>query len=227
MATEPHVTRKQLLKDVDPVYQAGNKLMERLVVNKTPLLTLLAMIVLTAAGLGVYQNQQAKDVLKMEGLLFEMETIRTDTKDKSGDAVLGELKSKFESISEGKQKSRANLLLADSYFQYEKYDDAEKIYSELKSTAGSDVLISDLARRGLAHVFEGKKNYSKAIEVYKSIIDNPGPLPVFYIYLGLSRAHELNGDMENAKLVLRDMEAKFPEHADLQKAKLLLKKLEG
>ncbi len=227
MASENPVSRKQLLKDVDPVYQASSKLMERLVVNKVPLFTLLGILVFSAAGLGIYQKQEAKKILAMEGLVFEMEQIRKNAKDKSGDTVLSELKSKYEEISEGKQKSRGRLLLADSFFQYEKYDDAEKAYSELKSNTGGDLLTVDLARRGLAHVQEGKKEYKKAIQTYKSIIDNPGPLPVFYVYLSLARSHELNGDVENAKLVLRDIEAKFPEHADLERVKLQLKKLEG
>ncbi len=227
MAADPQVTRKQLLKDADPIYQASSKLMERLVVNKVPLFTILILMVLSAAGLGIYQKQQANLVLEKEALFFEMTQIRENAKDKSADTVLGELKTKFEAISDGKQKSRAHLLLADSYFQYEKYGEAEKAYMEIKSNSGQDALTRDIARRGLGHVYESKQDYAKAVEVYKTIIDNPGPLPVFYVYLSLARSHELKGDVEKAKLVLRDIETKFPEHADLEKAKLQLKKLEG
>ncbi|QPJ63416.1 MAG: tetratricopeptide repeat protein [Candidatus Nitronauta litoralis] len=227
MAAEQEVSRKQLLKEVDPVYSAGSKIMERLVVNKVPLFILLAIIVFSAAGLGIYQKQQAKKILQAEGLVFEMEQIRENAKDKSADAVLNELKTKFEEISEGKQKRRGQLLLADSYFQYGKFDDAEKVYSELKNNATGDLLTVDLARRGLGHVYESKKDFDKAIQAYKSIIDNPGPLPVFYVYLSLARSHELKGDVENAKLVLRDIEAKFPEHPDIERVRLQIKKLEG
>lgn len=227
MAAEQEISRKQLLKDVDPVFSAGSKLMERIVVNKVPLFTLLAIIVFSAAGLGIYQKQQTKKILEAEGLVFEMEQIRKNAKDKSSDAVLNELKAKFDGISEARQKRRGHLLLADSYFQFEKYDDAEKAYSELKNNAAGDLLTVDLARRGLAHVYESKKDFAKAIQSYKSIIDNPGPLPVFYVYLSLARSHELKGDVENAKLVLRDIEAKFPEHPDLERVKLQIKKLEG
>ncbi|MCA9482335.1 MAG: tetratricopeptide repeat protein [Nitrospina sp.] len=227
MATDPKTSRKHLLKDPDPFYSASNQFMERLLVNKVPLAILLVSIVLIAAGLGIYQKQQFKKTLSMEELYFQMQQMLEKEKDASPDKILGDLKGKFGEFDEGKQKKRAHLLLADAYYRFEKYQEAEKEYREIRDNAGADLLVKDLARRGLAHVMEGKKDYKAAIEIYKSIIDNPGPLPVFYEYTGLARAYELSGDKENAKLILRDLTTKFPDHPDLSRVQLQLKQLEG
>ncbi len=227
MAAESKISRKELLKDSDPFFSASNKLMERLLVNKVPLMVLVGTIVLVAAGLGIYQKQQFRKTLEREQIYFQMQQVLEKKKDASPDKILEELSALYTTIDSGKQKLRAQLLLADTYYRFQKYQEAEGEFKSLQEGAGSDILVKDLARRGLAHVLEAKKDFAGAIQAYKSIIDNPGPLPVFYEYMGLARSYDLSGDKENAKLVLRDLQSKYPEHPDLNRAQLLLKELEG
>jgi tetratricopeptide (TPR) repeat protein len=84
-----------------------------------------------------------------------------------------------------------------------------------------------MAQSGMAHSYESKKDFKKAIIHYKKIIDQPGESPLFYVHLGLARCYELTQDTQNAILILREMQTKFPKHASLEKVNLSLKRLEG
>ena len=84
-----------------------------------------------------------------------------------------------------------------------------------------------MAHSGIAHLYEGKKDFLKAIEHYKKIIDHPGEAPLFYTYLGLARSYELSSDSKNALLILREMQTKFPKHVGLEKVNLSIKRLES
>jgi len=227
MAAEHRVSRKQLLKEPDAFQVASSRFMERLLQNRVALLVLLGGLIILAGVIGFIQSNKAGKNLEMERLYFEMTQIRDQAKDQSPDEILKNLQVKFQEMDEGEPKRRARLLLADAYYRNQQYGDAVQIYSEAKISAGSDPLITALASQGLAHSLEAQKDYKQAIAAYKSIIDSPGSLPLFYVYLGLARSYEQSGDPQNAILVLRDMQAKFPGHDDRARVDTLLQRLEA
>lgn len=227
MAAEHRVTRKQLLKEPDAFQVASSRFMERLVQNRVPLLFLLGGLILLAGVIGFIQSNKSGKNLEMERLYFEMTQIRDQGQDRSPEEVLKNLQAKFKEMDEGEQKRRARLLLADAYYQNQQYSEAARIYNEAKMAASSDPLIAALASQGWAQSLEAQKDFKQAIAAYKSIIDSPGSLPLFYVYLGLARSYEQSGDTHNAILALRDMQAKFPGHDDRGRVDTLLKRLEA
>jgi tetratricopeptide (TPR) repeat protein len=130
-------------------------------------------------------------------------------------------------LEEGNQKLRARLLLGDVHYQNKKFDDALSLFKKVLDSAQPGALNYYMAQSGMAHSYEGKKDYTKAITHYKNIIDRPGESPLFNTYLGLARCYELSQDSKNALLILREMQTNFPEHSGLDKVNRSLKRLEG
>ena len=88
-------------------------------------------------------------------------------------------------------------------------------------------LSGQLARIGLAYSHEGKKDYKKAVEIYKSIVGNANGFPLFDMYIGLARCYELNKDKKNALTTLREVENKFQGHPQIDSVKRRIAKLSG
>ena len=108
-------------------------------------------------------------------------------------------------------------MLADSQYQNKYYDDALTSFKLVLDQAEPGTIDFYMAQSGTAHSYEGKRDFKKAIDHYKKIIDHPGESPLFYTYLGLARCYELAPDPKNALLILREMQTKFPNHAGLEK----------
>ena len=172
--------------------------------------------ILLVSFLGVWYNQQAK-ASKMESLLVEMEKVRNQS-GRQPDQVAADIEAYLQKFSEGAQKQRARLLLADIYFQNKHFDKAIQQYSEVTAKGSVENLVYSLAQLGLAYAYEGRKEHKKSIEIYKAIIDNKkSSLPLLPVYLDLARSYEMDNDPKNALLLLRDIKNKFPNIADLEK----------
>jgi len=132
----------------------------------------------------------------------------------------------LERCEHGPQKIRGGLRLAYRDYETGEYDASIEMYTEGVNKAKSGSLSHVLARKGMAYAYEGKKEYGRALEIYKSIIDSSPNFPLFYIYMGLARCYELSGDPANAVQVLRQMQTQFASHPDLEKVNQTLKRLE-
>ena len=163
--------------------------------------------------------------LRMESFYFEMEQAKTlegaNPKDKIKQMEL--LLSKF---SEGPQKQRAILLLADELYNTRAYDRAIEFYQDITKTFSSSSLPRQLATMGIAHSLEGKGDYKSAIVAYKTFIEHPNKYPLFYIYMSLARCYELNLDNNGALLTLREMKIKFSSHPKFGVIESELKRLD-
>ncbi len=82
-----------------------------------------------------------------------------------------------------------------------------------------------MAQAGRAYALEAQKNYPEAIEAYKSLIQNGHDYPLFDVYLSLARCYELADDYKNALLILREMENKFPGHAQMSQVERRIQRL--
>jgi len=226
MAQDTKLKRKDL-KEPDQFLVASNEFLDFLTRNKSVLISLLIGILVVAGGFLFVTQQKSSATLKMESLYFEMTQLVEEGDDLTGDQLISKLKSLLEQFEEGDQKSRAQLLLGDVQYQNKHYDDALSSFKMTLDKARPGKLNFYMAHSGMAHSYEAKKDFTNAIAHYKNIIDHPGESPLFYTYLGLARCYESAQDSKNALLILREIQTKFPEHADLEKVSLSLKRLEG
>ena len=186
---------------------------------------IVAFVLIVFGVIGVRYNTEVKS-LRMESLYFEMEKIR-NAKDLHSEKVADKMEKLLAEFSEGQQKQRATLMLADEFYRTRDYDRSISLYQDLLKSTHSDQLSYQLASAGMAYSLEGKKDYKQAIAVYKTIIENPSGYPLFHIYLSLARCYELNSDQNGALLTLREMKAKFSGHSKLSIVDARLKKLEA
>lgn len=226
MAQDTKLTRKDLKKP-DQFLVSSNKFLDFLARNKSVLIAVVAGLVLAGGGVLLVSHQNKAESLRMESLYYKMTQRVDENKESNGDQLISDLNYLFEQFNEGDQKLRAGVLLADSQYQNRHYDDAISSFKMVSDKASPGALIFFMAQSGLAHSYERKKDFKQAITHFKNIIDRPGEFPLFYTYLGLARCYELTQDTKNALLILREMQTKFSEHADLEKVDLSVKRLEG
>jgi len=226
MAQETKLKRKDL-KEPDQFLVASSTFLDFLTRNKSILVILLVGIIVVGGGFLFAIQQKSSERLRMEALYFQMTQLLEDEKGPAGEQRIPQLKSLLEQFDDGDQKIRARLLLGDAEYQYKNYDDALSSFRQILDQVQPGTINFYMAQSGMAHSYEGKKDFKNAIGHYKEIIDHPGESPLFYVYFGLARCYELSSDSKNALLILREMQTKFPEHAGLEKVNLSLKRLEG
>lgn len=83
-------------------------------------------------------------------------------------AKFDEVITKFPRTSSGKISLvyKGNILL-----KLDEYDEANKVYTIFLDKAGKEKLYRYFAWEGLGHAYEGKKDYVKALEAYKKILE--------------------------------------------------------
>ena len=102
-------------------------------------------------------------------------------------------------------------------------DSCEEYFLEIKNN--SQGLYHQMAIIGLGYIHEAKGEFKNAIDLYKSVIDANTSFPLFQVYWSLARCHISNNDTSNALLVLREMQIKFSETAELEKIDRRIKQL--
>jgi len=226
MSSKVKISRKEL-KEPDKFQKISSRFVKGLAGHKALMWGFLGSLVIAAGVFWIITEKQKEESQRMEGLYFRVDQLIK----KEGGTDPATLNSKIQDLmaqfQEGPQKLRARLLLAEMHYKKGEYDPAIALYTEVAQLSAPTETSHILARQGLAFSYEGQKNYSKAIEAYKSIIDTSPKFPLFYIYLGLSRSYQLNQDNKNAILILREMQNRFPNHAEKGKILSKLKELEG
>ncbi|GJL78167.1 MAG: hypothetical protein NPINA01_11560 [Nitrospinaceae bacterium] len=231
MAKRVKVSRKELLKEPDQFLSTSQKITLYTSEHRTRLLigagTIFALFVLV---LGFRYNQQVKS-LRMESLYFEMVKIQNgkpEESQKSDEAnadKIPEMEKLLGQFDEGPQQVRGSLLLAEEYFENDQFDKSIALYSDILDRSNPADLSHQLAKVGLGYSYEGKKEYGKAIETYKSLVNQPNGFPLFDVYISLARCYELNSDQKNALLTLREIETKFQGHPQLESVERRIAKL--
>lgn len=225
MAKRVKVSRKEFLKEQDQFLTTSQKVVAYLS-DRGPLLLSTAgvVIVLFALIAGYRYNQQMKE-MRMESLYSEMTKLHNGKSDQKPENTIGELEKLLAQFQDGPQKTRATLLLGEEYYKNQQYDKAIDIYTEVSGQSDGKEISRQLARMGLAYSHEGKKDYKKATEVYKTIVASDDGFPLFDVYLGLARCYELSADKKNALTTLREMENKFQSHPKIDSVKRRIDKL--
>jgi len=225
MAKRLKVTRKELLKEPDQFLSISQKVSLYASQHKNTLLIGTGVIVVFFGLLWGYRYNQQVQNLRMESLYLKMIKIHNQKPGKAPQDTTGELEKLLERFSEGPQQLRASLLLAEEYFQNGRFDKAIALYTDVRQRSGTKDLSRQLASVGLAYSYEGKKDYARAIDAYKALVNQPDGFPLFDVYTGLARCYELNNDPQNALLTLREIETKFQGHPQLESVKRRIARL--
>jgi hypothetical protein len=214
------VSRKDLFKEQDQFLSASEKAMIYFTENRATVIGVIAVIVIAGSSFLGFKYYNETRTLRDEAFYFEITKIVDSTDSSTSDAKVF-----LEKMGEGPQKDRASLLLGDMHFQNQEYDKAEAYYSAVMSHSSPSDINHQMAQVGLAYSHESKKDYKKAIGLFKSVIDANTGFPLFEVYWSLSKCHELNNDVSNALLILREMQIKFSKNPQVEKIEVRIKQL--
>ena len=222
MAKTAKIRRKDLIQP-DQFISTTDILIAYCSKHKTGLISIvISLIIVVFLGLWIKYNQNKKS-LGMESLYFKVEQAKS-AKDMNSKDKIKQIGLFLDEFSEGPQKQRALLVLADEYFNEASYDKAIEFYQNVVNGSGSS-LYQQLANMGIAYSLEGKNDYKNAINAYKTTIQYSNEYPLFDIYVGLARCYELNNEKNEALLTLREMQNKFPSHSKIDVIKSKIKAL--
>jgi lipopolysaccharide biosynthesis regulator YciM len=212
MAKTAKVRRKDLVRP-DQFISTTDILIAYCSKHKTKIISIvISLTVLVFSGLWIKNNQNKKN-LGMELLYFKVEQAKSAKESTSKDKIK-QMRLLLDNFSEGPQKQRALLVLADEYFNEASYDKAIDLYQNVLNGSRSS-LQHHLANMGIAYSLEGKKDYKNAINAYKTTIQYSNEYPLFDIYLRLARCYELNNEKNETLLTLREMQNKFSSHSKI------------
>jgi len=214
------ISRKDLFKEQDQFLSTSDKAMHYFMDNRATVIGVIAAIVIAGSSFLGFKYYNETRTLRDEAFYFEI----TKIVDKA-DSSASDAKVILEKMDDGPQKDRASLLLGDIHFQNQEYDKAEELYSAVMSHSSPSDINHQMAQVGLAYSHESRKDYKKAIGLFKSVIDANTAFPLFEVYWSLSKCHELNNDVSNALLILREMQIKFPQNPQLEKIEVRIKLL--
>ena len=224
MAKTEKIRRKDLIQP-DQFISTTDILIAYCSKHKTGLISIvISLIIVVFLGLWIKYNQNKKS-LGMESLYFKVEQAKS-AKDMNSKDKIKQIGLFLDEFSEGPQKQRALLVLADEYFNEASYDKAIEFYQNVVNGSGSS-LSQQLANMGIAYSLEGKNDYKNAINAYKTTIQYSNEYPLFDIYVGLARCYELNNEKNEALLTLREMQNKYPSHSKIDVIKSKIKALGG
>ena len=222
MAKKTKITRKVLLKEPDQFLSSTDKAMLFFKQNRSSVIGVVVGVIFLGLSFLGYQNYEKSQTMKFESLYFKMEQIAKNSEIKS-EKLQEKLIEIRDQIDEGPHRNRASLFLADIYFQYEDFDKAKSIYEEVRSKSSG--LNHEMAAVNLAYTYEAMGNLKKAIDLYKLVINSNSNFPLFQVYWSLARCHESNNDTSSALLILREMQIKFSDSAELKNIDSRIKEL--
>ena len=193
--------------------------------HKTALVsTITAILLIVFSGLSIRYNQNIKN-LRMESLYFKIEQIKAEN-NSSPQELIKKIENLLHEFSEGPQKKRATMILADQYYEIQAYDSAISLYRSILTESDPTNLQYQLVSLGIAYSLEGKKDYKGAIVAYKTIIESNNEYPLFHVYLSLARCYELNNNQNGALLTLREMNTRFLNHPKIELVESRIKNLD-
>ncbi|MFB0564942.1 MAG: tetratricopeptide repeat protein [Candidatus Aminicenantaceae bacterium] len=109
----------------------------------------------------------------------------------------------------GKFSALANVYLATYWIENGDFDRAISLLEKVEK--GKKDIFYFQAKDLLAKIYMRKKNYDKAIEIYKRIEeDNPSVYSLDVILFNLAEAYEKKGDVEGALALYKRIKEQFP-----------------
>jgi len=227
MSKEKKASRKEILKTPDQFLTFSERVVEYWSVRQPTLVAIGIGLLLTVVAIIGVDRMRNSNADAQETLIKKMALARSADSKESDKLSSAELEKIFNQIDNGNFKRRAGLILADALYEEKKYSESEKIYRLILSEAKPEDTQYQIAKVGLASSLEGQKKYKSAIETYRSLADDPASPTFLEVYFSLARCYELDGDSKGALMVLRQMQNKFQDHAQLNRVDQRIKELEN
>jgi len=224
MAKKEKFRRKQLKEADQFLTMSENVMLFTSKHSKSIMAASAGVVILILAIMGFRYNSQV-NAMRMEALYSDMTQLIKDKKDQDAKEVRPQLVKMVDEFSDGSQKLRAKLLLADFYYRNGDYSQALDLYNAVKSSSKFGDLQNQLATIGLAYSYESNKEYKQGIEMLRDLIDNPQGFPLFDVYLSLARCYELDNSNTKSLQILREMQTRFVDHPQLHLVDRQIKKL--
>ena len=155
MAKGPKFKRKEL-NQPDQFISTTDMILAYCSKQKTLLVCIMAAVVLILFTVLWVRHTQNLKSLGMEALYFQIEQIKADN-GPNPEIIIKKLEDILNQFSEGPQKQRAVMLLADQYYENGAYNRAISLYQNILTETSPTMLQYQLASAGVAYSLEGKK----------------------------------------------------------------------
>ncbi|HSB03625.1 MAG TPA: tetratricopeptide repeat protein [Thermodesulfobacteriota bacterium] len=163
---------------------------------------ILLVLIVAAVLFQMWEKKQEEEAARAFGVALEVSG-RETTQGQEGSA--GDYKTvlaKFdEIITKFPRTSSGNISLVfkgNILLKLEEYDEAIKAFTIFLDKAGKERLYQYFAWEGLGHAYEGKKDYGKALEAYKKILDSGEGYQISEAHLNIGYCYEKLGKNKEA-----------------------------
>ncbi len=194
--------------------------------NRTAVLSALGAILLAIVGAFFWNREQVSKNQEATGKL-EVVIKRYEAGNYSGaiegDSTTTGLKDIAKTYSGTPSGEQAKLYLANAYFQLRNYDEAQKAFESISSSAP---LVKGAALAGEAACYEQKKEYKKAAQLFRrasEIVRNDAIAPIYLESAG--RNFELAGEKSDALAVYEKLKKDYPQAAAARNAEQIIARL--
>jgi tetratricopeptide (TPR) repeat protein len=110
-------------------------------------------------------------------------------------AKFNEVMTKFRRTSSGRL---AILYEGNIHLRLGEFEEAIKSYEDFLQKTGKEKLYRSFAMEGLGYSYEGKKEYEKALNAFRKVIDSGESFELANAYLGVGRCYEKLGKTTEA-----------------------------
>jgi predicted negative regulator of RcsB-dependent stress response len=213
------VVKKQLKED--EFVSTINKIVRFIKEQRRELIIVASILVVVIAGIFAIRYFRTQGLKKQSQVVSEMLDLRAGLEKNPGNVA------QLEKMGGDQKFARvAYLLLATYWIENGNLDKAEASLTKIK-TRPKDLYYYQ-AQDLLARVYLQRKNYDKAIEIYKKIEkEKPREYSLDVVLFNRAEALEKKGDRAGAAAVFKKVQEEYPQTYYGYDASLRAKKLEG
>jgi tetratricopeptide (TPR) repeat protein len=232
MAKKKRVTRKQLLKEPDEFFTFSGRVIQFVATNRRPVLGVVIGVLVVAlayAGFRYFTGLSERKAYAMfaQGLSHYSSEIL------GGKAAISQkhVSEQFEKVLRKHPSTHAArlslIVYADISYHNGDYEKAIGLYQEALGAFSGDETVEKLIWNGLAHAYEGKKDYQSAAEHYKKITDSQDNFMKGDAYYNLARMMEALNHSEKALEAYNRVIEAHPDSVGFLIAKDKVSRLKG
>lgn len=164
-----------------------------------------AAVVLVVAAIFLYQwwqrDRETKAARDLSAVIIAFQQVSSASQQGSPPDYRSFL-SKFDEVSKkysGTPSGRLSLLYkASVHLRVKEFDEAIRSYQAFLEKGEKEKVYHAFALEGLGYALEGKKEYEKALESYKKVLDLGDGFPLADIHLSMGRCYEKMGKNKEA-----------------------------
>ena len=219
MNSKKRVTRKELLKKQDEFITISRRVVQY-VQSDTRMVYSVAIALACVLALGgviyVYFRQQHNEAVAWEREALEVYYQQIPPENKSASdarykAAVDKLNRLIEEHGGSSQAQRAELYLADSYYQLKKYAEAEQAYQEYLDKYNPKDVFRYLALSSQGQIAEAQGRYSQAVDYYQQAAQGASVLQQAQAKLDIGRCYEKLAKPGQAKQAYQEAVKMLPD----------------